>query len=67
MTRLSVTAIVETPTGASEGSCCVVVRWRTADGDKTRLSFEKHGRKYVLQLASAAVVRDCVGDRIVEL
>ena len=43
------------------------VRWRTADGDKTRLSFEKYGSKYLLELASAAVVRDCVGDRIVEL
>ena len=48
-------------------SCGVEVRWSTADGDKTRLSFEKYGRKYLLELASAAVVRDCVGDRMVEL
>ena len=43
------------------------VRRRTADGDKTLLSFEKIGRKYLLELASAAAVRDCVGERMVEL
>ena len=33
----------------------------------TRLSVEKYGRKYLLELGSAAVVRDCVGARLMEL
>ena len=32
------------------GQRCVGVRCRTAGGDKTRLSFEKYGRKYILEL-----------------
>ena len=59
--------MLEVPTEAVEGSCGVELRWRTADGDKTLLSFEKYGREYLLKLASAAVVRDSVGDQMVEL
>ena len=44
------------PTGAGEGSCCVVVRWRTADGALTRLSFDESGGKCLLELAGVAVV-----------
>ena len=54
-------------TGAGAGSCCVVVRWRTADGALTRLSVDEYGRKFLLELARAIVVWDCVGARLVEI
>ena len=40
--------------------------WRTAFGGRTRLSFEKYGRKYLLELASAAVVWECFGAPLME-
>ena len=54
-------------TGAGAGSCCVGVLWRAAVGDMTRLRVEKCGRRYLLKLVRAAVVRDCVGARLVEI
>ena len=54
-------------TGAGAGSCCVGVLWRTAHGALTCLSVDERVRKFLLALARAAVVWDCVGDRMVEL
>ena len=54
-------------TGAGAGSCCLGVLWRTADGALTRLSVEEYGRRYLLKLVRAAVVRDCVGARLVKI
>ena len=45
----------------------MVVRRRTADGALTRLSVVERGRKLLLELARAAVVRDCVGARLVKI
>ena len=46
--------------GAGESRCGVEVRWRTASGDMTRLSVKDFGRKYLLELARAAVVYECL-------
>ena len=66
MTRLSVRGIVEKPTGAGAGSCCVVVRLRTADGALTRLSVDEYGGKCLLELARVAVVWECFGPLMME-
>ena len=54
-------------TGAGAGSCRLGVLWRTADGALTRLSVKERGRKFLLELARAIVVWDCVGARLVEI
>ena len=54
-------------TGAGAGSCCVGVLWHAAGGDMTRLSIEEYGRRYLLKLVRAAVVRDCVGALLVKI
>ena len=66
MTRLSVKEMVKTPNRAGEGSCGVVVRWRTADGAVTRLNVDEYGRKCLLELAWVAVVWECFGARLIE-
>ena len=43
------------------------VLWRAAGGDMTRLRVEECGRRYLLKLVRAAVVRDCVGARLVKI
>ena len=42
------------------------VSWRTAVGAMTRLRLEENGRKYLLELSRAALVRECVGGWLVE-
>ena len=42
------------------------VHWRTDVGAMTRLRVEKYGRKYLLELARAVGVRECVGARLLE-
>ena len=57
----------EVPTGAGEGSCCVKVRWRTADGAMTRLSVNEVNRRSLLELEMATGAMECVGARLMEL
>ena len=45
----------------------MIVRWRTADGALTRLRVDEYGRRYLLNLVRATVVRDCVGARLVKI
>ena len=40
---------------------------RLVSGDKIRLSVEEFGRKYLLELARAALALECVGTRLLEL
>ena len=43
------------------------VRWRTAGGDRTRLSVAEFCRRYLLELVRAAVVWECFSARLLEL
>ena len=43
------------------------MRWRTADGALASLSVDERGRKFLLELARAIVVWDCVGARLGEI
>ena len=43
------------------------VRWRTAGGDKTRLSAEEYSSNYLMELASGDVICECVGAELVEI
>ena len=42
------------------------VSWRTAVGARTRLSVKENGKKYLLEPAWAALVRECVGAWLAE-
>ena len=54
------------PNGANECSGGVGGRWRTAGEAKSFLKLKEYSRKYLLELASAAVVWECVGARLME-
>ena len=49
------------------GSCGVQVLWRTAVGARIRLCAEEYGRNYLLELARAVVMWECVGAQLVEI
>ena len=43
------------------------MRWRTAGVDMTRPRVEEYSRRYLKKLVRAAVMRDCVGARLVKI
>ena len=59
--------MLELPNGAGEGSCGAGLCWRTAGEDRTRLSVEEYGRNYVMELARAGVLFECVGAQLMEI
>ena len=48
------------------GGSSAGVRWRMARGALKSLTLHEYGRKNLLKLASAAVVWECVGTRLME-
>ena len=56
MTRLRVRVMVESTYWSWPGQLLCGSAWRTADGALTRLSVDERGRKFLLELARAAVV-----------
>ena len=57
----------EVTTETGEGSCGAGLCWRTAGEDRTRLSVEEYGRNYVMELARAGVLCECVGAQLMEI
>ena len=43
------------------------MRWRTAVEDTKRLRVDEYGKDYLMELARAAVICECVGAELVEI
>ena len=41
--------------------------WRTAGGDMTRLRVEEYSKIYLMELARAAMICECVDTQLVEI